>query len=37
MGRMIMPTPDGRLVGVTERETAERARAERERLEHNHD
>ena len=35
--RIIVTTPDGRLVGVAERVTAERARAEREDTEDDHD
>ncbi|MBW3633517.1 MAG: hypothetical protein KY456_10885 [Chloroflexi bacterium] len=35
--RIIVTTPDGRLVGVAERETAESAPAEREDTEDDHD
>ncbi|MDQ3779729.1 MAG: CBS domain-containing protein [Chloroflexota bacterium] len=35
--RVIVTTPDGRLVGIVERETAERVHNEREGKEHNHD
>jgi len=35
--RVIVTTPDGRLIGIAERETAERVHNEREGQEHNHD
>ena len=35
--RIIVTTPDGRLVGIAERKTAEHIMAEHKRKEHNHD